>query len=78
MAARDNNLFLSFARKARKWDEPTDPIKIVGPLNFVGTKGLSSWLFVTSEGHSAQHGNADFRAHDRRVHQEAGVQAEGH
>ena len=28
----------------------TDPVKIVGQLYFVGTKGLSSWLFVTSEG----------------------------
>jgi metallo-beta-lactamase class B len=34
-----------------KWDEPTEPIKIVGPLHFVGTQGLSSWLFATSEGH---------------------------
>jgi hypothetical protein len=39
--ARDNNLFLSLARKALKWDEPTDPIRIVGPLYFVGTQGLN-------------------------------------
>jgi metallo-beta-lactamase class B len=49
--ANDNNLFLSLARKALKWDEPTDPVKIVGPLYFVGTAGLSSWLFATPEGH---------------------------
>jgi metallo-beta-lactamase class B len=49
--AKDNNLFLSLARKVLKWDEPTDPIKIVGPLYFVGTMGLSSWLFTTPEGH---------------------------
>jgi metallo-beta-lactamase class B len=49
--AKDNNLFLTLARKALKWDEPTDPVKIVGPLHFVGTRGLSSWLFATSEGH---------------------------
>ena len=48
--ARDNNLFLSLARKVLKWDEPTDPVKIAGPLYFVGTRGLSSWLFVTTEG----------------------------
>jgi metallo-beta-lactamase class B len=48
--AKDNNLFLTLARKAFKWDEPADPIHIVGPLYFVGTTGLSSWLFVTSEG----------------------------
>jgi hypothetical protein len=40
--AKDNNLFLSLARKVLKWDEPTEPIKIVGPLYFVGTMGLSS------------------------------------
>lgn len=49
--AKDNNLFLSIARRALKWDVPTDPVHIAGPLYFVGTAGLSSWLFVTSEGH---------------------------
>lgn len=49
--AKDNKLFINLARKALKWDEPTDPIKIVGPLHFVGTRGLSSWLFTTTEGH---------------------------
>jgi metallo-beta-lactamase class B len=49
--AKDNNLFLSLARKVLKWDEPSEPIKIVGPLYFVGTMGLSSWLFTTPEGH---------------------------
>jgi metallo-beta-lactamase class B len=49
--AKDNNLFLTLARKALKWDVATDPVKIVGPLYFVGTAGLSSWLFVTSDGH---------------------------
>ncbi len=49
--AKDNKLFITLARKALKWDEPRDPIKIVGPLHFVGTKGLGSWLFATPEGH---------------------------
>jgi metallo-beta-lactamase class B len=48
--AKDNNLFLTLARKALHWNEPTDPIHIVGPLYFAGTKGLGCWLFVTSEG----------------------------
>jgi metallo-beta-lactamase class B len=30
---------------------PAEPVKIVGPLYFVGTQGLSSWLFATKEGH---------------------------
>ncbi|MBU1316798.1 MAG: subclass B3 metallo-beta-lactamase [Alphaproteobacteria bacterium] len=49
--AQDNNLFLTLARKALKWDEPVEPIRMVGPLYFVGTKGLSSFLFTTADGH---------------------------
>lgn len=48
--ANNNKLFIELATKYLHWDEPTDPIHIVGPLYFVGTRGLSSWLFVTSEG----------------------------
>ncbi len=48
--AKNNKLFIELATKYLHWDEPTDPIHIVGPLYFVGTRGLSSWLFVTSEG----------------------------
>jgi metallo-beta-lactamase class B len=48
--AKNNKLFIELASKALKWDVPTDPIKIVGPLYFVGTTGLSSWLFATSDG----------------------------
>ena len=49
--ANDNNLFLSLARKTLKWEEPAEPVRIVGPLYFVGTKGLGVFLFTTSEGH---------------------------
>ena len=49
--AKDNKLFLSLARKMLKWDVPADPVKIAGPLHFVGTAGLSSWLFATPDGH---------------------------
>jgi metallo-beta-lactamase class B len=49
--AKDNRLFITMARKALKWDEPTEPVKIVGPLHYVGTAGLASYLFATSEGH---------------------------
>lgn len=38
-------------RQAMKWDEPADPVKIVGPLYYVGTRGLSAWLITTPEGH---------------------------
>ena len=49
--ASDNALFLSLARKALKWEEPDEPVRIVGPVYFVGTKGLGAFLFKTSAGH---------------------------
>jgi metallo-beta-lactamase class B len=49
--ANDNHLFISLAKKSLKWEEPTEPVRIVGPLYFVGTKGLGVFLFTTSEGH---------------------------
>ena len=49
--AADNNLFLALARKALKWEEPEEPVQIVGPIYFVGTKGLGVFLFTTPEGH---------------------------
>lgn len=48
--AKDNKLFLTVASKALHWEEPAEPVKIAGPLYFVGTQGLGSFLFVTSEG----------------------------
>jgi metallo-beta-lactamase class B len=49
--AKDNRLFLELAGKHLKWDEPAEPVRVVGPLYFVGTSGLSAWLFATGEGH---------------------------
>lgn len=48
--ASDNKLFISLAIKVFKWEEPTEPAKIAGPIYFVGTKGLGAFLFATSEG----------------------------
>jgi metallo-beta-lactamase class B len=49
--AKDPVLFLSTAQKALRWNEPADPVHIVGPIWFVGTRGLASWLITTPEGH---------------------------
>jgi metallo-beta-lactamase class B len=49
--ASDNKLFLSLARKALKWEDPEEPVRIIGPIYFVGTKGLGVFLITTSEGH---------------------------
>lgn len=48
--ARNNKLFLTTAAKALKWEEPVEPLKIAGLIYFVGTKGLGSYLFATSDG----------------------------
>src|SRR6478672_9612181 len=44
-------LFLRAVRKAMKWDEPAAPARVVGPIHFVGTKGLGSFLITGSAGH---------------------------
>jgi metallo-beta-lactamase class B len=49
--ATNNNLFLELARKGLKWEEPADPVRIAGPIYFVGTKGLGAFLITTSAGH---------------------------
>jgi metallo-beta-lactamase class B len=49
--ANDNKLFISLAVKFLKWEEPEEPTRIIGPLYFVGTKGLGSFLITGSAGH---------------------------
>ncbi len=44
-------VLLEKVRKVLQWDEPAEPAKLVGPIYFVGTKGLSVYLITTSEGH---------------------------
>src|SRR5262245_3464959 len=33
------------------WDDPAEPMRVVGPIHFVGTRGLTAWLITTSKGH---------------------------
>jgi metallo-beta-lactamase class B len=49
--AKDPKLFLETASESLHWKEPAEPVKIVGPIYFVGTAGLSAWLITTSRGH---------------------------
>jgi metallo-beta-lactamase class B len=49
--ARDPDIFLTLTRKLLKWDVPAEPAKILGPIHFVGTKGLGSFLITGSDGH---------------------------
>lgn len=41
---------LQLARATRGWDAPEEPGRIVGPIYFVGTKGLGVFLIRSSEG----------------------------
>lgn len=38
-------------KELRSWVEPTEPVKIVDSLYFVGTRGLAAYLITTSDGH---------------------------
>ncbi|HVT88839.1 MAG TPA: subclass B3 metallo-beta-lactamase [Tepidisphaeraceae bacterium] len=49
--AKDPPLFLRLASQTLKWNEPAEPCHLVGPIYFVGTKGLSSFLITTPQGH---------------------------
>ncbi len=49
--AKDPALFLQSAGKRLKWEEPADPARILGPIYFVGTKGLGVFLITGTEGH---------------------------
>jgi len=33
------------------WVEPTEPVRIAGPIHYVGTKGLAAYLITTPKGH---------------------------
>jgi metallo-beta-lactamase class B len=48
---KGSDLFLAAARKLLRWDEEAEPFQIVGPIYFIGTKGLGSYLITGSEGH---------------------------
>jgi metallo-beta-lactamase class B len=37
--------------RLRSWITRTDPVRIVGPIYFVGTSGLAAYLITTREGH---------------------------
>ena len=43
-------LFLQLARTSMGWDAPEDPARIVGPVYFVGTRGLGVFLIRSSAG----------------------------
>ena len=49
--AKDPVFFIQTASKTMAWTEPTEPTHIVGPVYYVGTKGLASYLITSRAGH---------------------------
>jgi metallo-beta-lactamase class B len=48
--APKTDIKVGLASLGLRWQKPTEPVKIAGPLYFVGTRGLGVFLFATSEG----------------------------
>ena len=48
----------------KTWIEPTEPVKIVGPIYYVGTHGLGAYLITTPEGHILLDGGMPSSAKD--------------
>jgi metallo-beta-lactamase class B len=48
--AKDPPVLLSYARKALGWEEAVKPFQIVGPVYYVGTRGLGVFLISTNDG----------------------------
>ena len=46
------------------WIEPAEPVKIVGPIHYVGTKGLAAYLITTPKGHILLDGGMPMSARD--------------
>lgn len=49
--AKEPGRFLGLAGRLLRWDVPADPVRVVGPVHFVGTKGLGCYLITGSAGH---------------------------
>lgn len=41
----------AFSALKKSWLAPAEPMHVVGPIHFVGTRGLGIWLITTPQGH---------------------------
>src|SRR6185369_4881430 len=41
----------ALASALKSWVEPVEPVKVVGPIYYVGTAGLAAYLITTPKGH---------------------------
>jgi metallo-beta-lactamase class B len=51
LRAQEAPTSIAAAAQQMRWNEPAEPMKLVGPIHFVGTQGLTSWLITTNDGH---------------------------
>jgi metallo-beta-lactamase class B len=51
LAQHDPGVLLRLSAAKLQWEVPAEPLRIAGPIHFVGTRGLASWLIVTPAGH---------------------------
>jgi metallo-beta-lactamase class B len=47
------------AKLRAEWNAPAEPFRVVGPIHYVGTAGLSSFLITTRAGHVLVDGGMD-------------------
>ena len=48
--AQDAPASIAAVAQQMRWNDPAEPMTVVGPIHFVGTQGLTSWLITTSAG----------------------------
>ena len=64
--ANNNKLFAELASKYLHWEEPTDPVHIVGPLYFRRNERIEFVVFRYLGGkHSREHRHTELRSYDR-------------
>lgn len=49
--AQDARASIAAVAQQMHWNDPAEPMRVVGPIHFVGTQGLTSWLITTNDGH---------------------------
>ncbi len=51
LLAQDTPTSIAAVAQQMRWNDPAEPMTVVGPIHFVGTQGLTSWLITTNDGH---------------------------
>jgi len=49
--AQDASASITTLAQQMRWNDPSEPMRVAGPIHFVGTQGLTSWLITSNAGH---------------------------